>query len=208
MYVAVNADSSCSGRRHLCTILPFHNARSSTKAVVTGASQAQTRAFSRPLLVRTHDDTANSTQSRPPPPAAPTHQTQHVLQWLDLASHLRLREASRFDRDETPRRTTTLAARDCEQARRCQEKIFTADKNTRLHSITLDIAAPNSSRSSFRGGGGGSSSGNSSPPPPPRTHHLWSYNSSFSSFLDEASCAARRAALPLLVREHRPAELW
>lgn len=150
------------------------------------------------------------------PLAARSLANQHVLQWLDLASHLRLREASRFDRDETPRRTTTLAARDCAQARRCQEKIFTPDKNTRLHSITLDIAAPNSSRSSYSisastsASASASASTGSSPPllPPRPTNHLRSYNSHLSSFLDDTSCAARRTALPLLIREHRPAELW
>ncbi|CAM9561460.1 unnamed protein product [Ectocarpus sp. 6 AP-2014] len=120
---------------------------------------------------------------------------EHILQWLDLASHLRLREASTFDRDETPRRTTTLAARGSEQARRCQLVIFTPDKKTRLHSITLDVTAPSSSSSS-------SSSCGMAP-----TQHLSSFNSSFSSFLDEASCATRRKSLPLLIREHRPAEI-
>ncbi|CAM9493687.1 unnamed protein product [Ectocarpus sp. 4 AP-2014] len=39
------------------------------------------------------------------------------------------------------------------------------------------------------------------------TQHLSSFNFSFSSFLDEASCATRRNSLPLLIREHRPAEI-
>ncbi|CAM9400662.1 unnamed protein product [Scytosiphon promiscuus] len=124
---------------------------------------------------------------------------ENVLRWLDLASHLRLREASPFDRDETPRRTTTLVARDCEQARRCQEKIFTRDKKTRLQSITLDLAAPNTSRSGC--GSRRTSDG------VPSTQHLSSYNSYFSSFLDESSGAVRRVVLPFLVREHRPTEL-
>ena len=119
---------------------------------------------------------------------------QHILQWLDLASHLRLREASTFDRDETPRRTTTLIARGSEQARRCQLHIFTPDKKTRLHSITLGVTAPSS----------GSSSSSCGMAP---TQHLSSFNTSFSSFLDESSCATRRTSLPFLVREHRPAEI-
>ncbi|CAN0110205.1 unnamed protein product [Ectocarpus fasciculatus] len=119
---------------------------------------------------------------------------EHILQWLDLASHLRLREASTFDRDETPRRTTTLIARGSEQARRCQLHIFTPDKKTRLHSITLDVTAPSS----------GSSSSSCGMAP---TQHLSSFNTSFSSFLDESSCATRRTSLPFLVREHRPAEI-
>lgn len=106
---------------------------------------------------------------------------QYILQWLDLPSHLRLREASLFYRDDVPRQTTTLVARGCDSAQRCHDKIFTPER-TLIHSITVNLA-----------------------PRPPSSSFSFPCSSSSCGGYPRLDISARHT-LTLLVREHGPAE--
>lgn len=114
----------------------------------------------------------------PLPPS--TQRLQHALQWLDLRSHLRLREANSVSRKEVPRWTTTLVTRGCNAAQRCHDKILTGGK-TFIRSITVDL----------------------SPKPSSSASSSFSYPTSLRNVCLDISAGH---TLPLLVREHRPAE--
>ncbi|CAN0058199.1 unnamed protein product, partial [Discosporangium mesarthrocarpum] len=62
---------------------------------------------------------------------------QHVLQWLDLASHLRLRESSVYFKDEVPRLTTTLVIPGVHGAVRYHSGVF---RFSPIRHLTLDFA--------------------------------------------------------------------
>lgn len=120
------------------------------------------------------------------------HALQHIMRWLDLPAHLRLREVSTICRDEIPRRITTLVVtNDCSLARRCHETVFLPAASP-IRSITVDlghktrcVAIETSLAASFSSSGDGSI-----------------YYGGSASL--EASATRD---LPLLVRGHQPTEL-
>lgn len=86
-----------------------------------------------PLAMRAH-----VSPYRPPNTTYLAH-LQLALPWMDLPSHLRLRETCAFYGKEVPSAATTLVVTSCLSGRRCLETIFFESP---IFSVTMDFAHP------------------------------------------------------------------